>query len=119
MEPVEPVLMNIYQIDTYRKDLSWLHFSDEPRVQDRQQVKHQHTCISIFVAYPTIPSQGCIQMFFGHTVFLKLRIGQFSDTQKPPMFVAECLLILNAFGKEYFCLLKRFLFLSIHRLYFI
>ena len=31
-----------------------------------------------------------IQMFFGHTVFLKLRIGQFSDTQNPPMVLAEC-----------------------------
>ena len=34
MEPVEPVQMNIYQSRTYRKDLSWLHFEDEPRVQE-------------------------------------------------------------------------------------
>ena len=33
MEPVEPVLKNIYQSNTYRKDLSWPHFDDEPRVQ--------------------------------------------------------------------------------------
>ena len=39
--PVEPVQMNIYQSYTYRKDLSWLHFDDEPRVQKRQQVKDQ------------------------------------------------------------------------------
>ena len=26
MEPVEPVLKNIYQSNTYRKDLSWSHF---------------------------------------------------------------------------------------------
>ena len=32
--------------------------------------------------------QCCIQTFFGHTVFLKLRIGQFSDTQKLPMVIA-------------------------------
>ena len=31
-----------------------------------------------------------ILTFFGDTVFLKLRIGQFSDTQKPLMVVAEC-----------------------------
>ena len=31
----------------------------------------------------------CIQMFFWHTVFLKLSIGQFSDTQNPPVVVAE------------------------------
>ena len=31
-----------------------------------------------------------IQTFFGHTFFLKLRIGQFSDTQKPPWVAGEC-----------------------------
>ena len=35
VEPVGPVLMNIYQSNTYRKDLSWLHFDNEPRVQER------------------------------------------------------------------------------------
>ena len=33
--------------------------------------------------------QCCIQTFFGHTVFFKLRVGQFSDAKKPPMVVAE------------------------------
>ena len=27
--------------------------------------------------------------FFGHTVFMNLRIGYFSDTQEPSMVVAE------------------------------
>ena len=35
VEPVEPVQVNIYQINTHRKDLSWLHFDDGPRVQER------------------------------------------------------------------------------------
>ena len=35
VEPVEPVQMNIYQINTHRKDLNWLHFDDGPRVQER------------------------------------------------------------------------------------
>ena len=35
VEPVEPVQMNIYQSNTYRKDLHLLHFNDEPRVQER------------------------------------------------------------------------------------
>ena len=35
VEPVEPVQMNIYQSNTYRKYLNWLHFDDEPRVQER------------------------------------------------------------------------------------
>ena len=42
--------MAIYQSNTYRKDLSWLHIHDEPRVQERQQVKDQQSYISIFVA---------------------------------------------------------------------
>ena len=31
-EPVEPVRMNICQSNTYRKDLSWPHFGNEPKV---------------------------------------------------------------------------------------
>ena len=56
VEPVEPVLKNIYQSNTYRKDLSWPIFNDEPRVQEKQQVKNQQSCISVFVAYLTNPS---------------------------------------------------------------
>ena len=49
MEPVEPAQMNIYQSDTYKKDLNWPHFSDKPRVQERQQVKDQQSDISFFL----------------------------------------------------------------------
>ena len=49
MEPAEPVQMNIYKSNTYRKDLTWLHFDDESRVQVRQEVKDQQSCISVFV----------------------------------------------------------------------
>ena len=61
MEPVEPVQMNIHQSNTYIyliKDLSWLHSDDEPKVQERQQGKNQQSCISIFIAYLTIPSSN-------------------------------------------------------------
>ena len=54
MGPVEQVLKNIYQSNTYRKDLSWPHFDDEPRVQEKQQAKDQHSCIFGFVACLTI-----------------------------------------------------------------
>ena len=37
MEPVEPVLKNIYQINTYKT------FYDEPRVQEKQQVATRST----------------------------------------------------------------------------
>ena len=50
MAPVKPVQMNIYESNTYRKDLSWLHFDDEPWIQERQQVKDQQSYISVFVA---------------------------------------------------------------------
>ena len=49
MEPVEPVLKNIYQSNTYRKDLNWPHFDDEPRVQGKQQVKDQQSCIFVYI----------------------------------------------------------------------
>ena len=42
MEPVEPVLKNIYESNTQRKDFSWPHSDDEPRVQKKQQVKDKH-----------------------------------------------------------------------------
>ena len=35
VEPVEPLQMNIYQSNTYRKYLSWLHFDYEPTVQEK------------------------------------------------------------------------------------
>ena len=50
--------MNIYQSNTYKKDLTWLHFDDKPRAQERQQVKDQQSYISVFVAYQTIPSSN-------------------------------------------------------------
>ena len=73
-------------------------------------------CLILVVSY-----QCWIQTFLGHTVFLKLKIGQFSDTQILTMVVAECLklFVFNVFGEEYLCLLKIFLFLSICGLYFI
>ena len=42
-------LKNIYQRNSYRKDLSCPHFNDKPRVQEKQQVKDQLSCIFIFV----------------------------------------------------------------------
>ena len=58
METIEPVPKNIYQNNTYRKDLSWPHFDDEPRVQEKQQVKDQQSCVSVFVACLTNPSSN-------------------------------------------------------------
>ena len=52
VEPVEPVQMTIHQSNNYRKDLSCLYFDDEPRAQEDQQ-----SCISVFVAYLTIPTR--------------------------------------------------------------
>ena len=44
--------------NTYRKDLSWLHFDNEPRVWQSLQVKDQQSHIFIFIAYLTIPSSN-------------------------------------------------------------
>ena len=35
--------MNFYQSNTYRRDLIWMHLGDEPRFQERQQVKDQQS----------------------------------------------------------------------------
>ena len=43
MEPVKPVLKNIYRT-IYRKDLSWSHFDNELRLQQKHQVKDQQSC---------------------------------------------------------------------------
>ena len=49
VEPHEPVQRNIYQSNTYRKDLNWLHLSNELRVQKEQQLKDQQS--SFFSLY--------------------------------------------------------------------
>ena len=36
--------LKIYQNQTYRKDLSWLYWDNEPMVQERQQVEDQQFC---------------------------------------------------------------------------
>ena len=58
VEQVEPVLKNIYQSNTNRKDLSWPNFDDELRVQDKQQLKDQQLCTFVFVTCLTIPSSN-------------------------------------------------------------
>ena len=58
MEPVEPIQINIYKSNTFRKDLNWPHFDDEPRVQDKQQRKDQQSCIFVFVACLTFASSN-------------------------------------------------------------
>ena len=56
--PFEAVLKNIYQSNTYRKDLSWSDFDDEPRVQEKEQVKDQQSYLFVFVACLTISSSN-------------------------------------------------------------
>ena len=48
MEPIQ-VLNNIYQSNNYRKNLSWPHFNDEPRAQEKKQMKHQQSWIFAFL----------------------------------------------------------------------
>ena len=38
-ELVQPVQISIYQNSAYKKDLSWLHFDEESRAEERQLVK--------------------------------------------------------------------------------
>ena len=70
--------MNNYQSNTYRKDLSWLHFDNEPRVKKRHPVNNQQYCISVSVAYPTIPSSNYPDMT---TVFHAWLYSRFIEIQ--------------------------------------
>ena len=58
VQPVESFLKNIYQSNTYKRNLSWLHFNHEPRVQEKQQVKGRKSCIFVFVASLSILSSN-------------------------------------------------------------
>ena len=80
-EPVEPVQMNIYRGKTYRKDLNWLHFGDEPRLQERQQVKDQQSCISVSVAYPEFQVATRSTSPDMTTVFRTWSYGRFIEIQ--------------------------------------
>ena len=50
-EPGQPVLMNIYQSNAYRKGLTQLHFFEGPSVQEKQQELNQQYYILVFVTY--------------------------------------------------------------------
>ena len=63
MELVEPVLKNIYQSKTYSKDLSWPHFDNKPRLQEKQQVKDQQSCIVAFQVATRGSSQEVTKVF--------------------------------------------------------
>ena len=80
MEPVKPVQMNIYQSNTNRKDLSWIHFDDKPRLQERQNMKDQQSYVSISVAYLKISSTSQEHLDLT-TVFHACPYGEFIEIQ--------------------------------------
>ena len=47
-EPVKPVQINIYQSNTYGKDLTWLPFNYEPRLQ-KKAASEGPTILNIFL----------------------------------------------------------------------
>ena len=84
VEPIEPVQLNTYKSNTCRKDLSWLHFNNEPRVQERQQVKEQQSCVSVFVAYITILSSNSQhQPRHGNSILCMVVCYIYRDTEQP------------------------------------
>ena len=56
-QTVQPGQIDIYQTTTYKKDLSWLHFNNQSRIQEEQQVKDQQSYVSLSV-YLTYPSSS-------------------------------------------------------------
>ena len=65
--------MNIYQSNTYTKDLDWLHLDNEPRVQERQQVRDQQIYISFFVTRNTSPDRTAVCHPWLHGRFIEIQ----------------------------------------------
>ena len=64
-ESRKDVQMNICQSNTYQKDLSWLHFDKEQKVQKKKEKKkkkkkvaNQQSYTSVSVFCPTYPSSS-------------------------------------------------------------
>ena len=80
METAQPVYTNIYQISTYRKDLSRLHFDDDPGIQEaasegRPSVPSKFSRpipISIFdLTYPSSSWEQVYAMLHGGFIEIK------------------------------------------------
>ena len=56
MELVQPVQLNIYHGNICRKDLGWIHFDNEPRVQEKHLVWDQWSYATISKQYPIYSS---------------------------------------------------------------
>ena len=84
VELVEAVQMNIYQSNTYGKDLNQPHFDDEPWAQVRDQVKDQQSNVSLFVVYLTFPSSiQALQPRYGYNIACKAVWQVYRDTEQP------------------------------------
>ena len=55
---MQPVQINIYQSNTYKKGFSWSHLGHEPRVQERQQVFDQHSYNHVSAVYLIYPNRS-------------------------------------------------------------
>ena len=56
VELVAQIQLNIYQINTKRKDLCWIKSNYEPTLREEEILYDNHqSYISIFVAYLTFP----------------------------------------------------------------
>ena len=51
VESVQPVHLNFYRSNAYRKEFSWLHFYNEPRVHEKHQKLDQQANISFSETY--------------------------------------------------------------------
>ena len=79
MEPVQPVQMNIYCTNTYRKDFRWLYFDSETRIQKKQQMKGQQSRIPVSVAYPTYQISNCEHWPRHDNIFHRRLCGRFIE----------------------------------------
>ena len=82
--------MNVYQSNIYWKNLRWLHFEDEPRVQEKQEVKDQQYYIYPFlklIQYLRAPSTSTspdMQIAFRAKPYGRFIEIQSNHTRKKP-----------------------------------
>ena len=84
----------------HRKDLSWLR-EDEPRVQERKQVKDQQFCISFFIVYPTISSSNQKHQSRHDDSIRCMAVWQiYRDTEQPHDLIRYDVATLFSVGKS-------------------
>ena len=81
LEVVQPLWISIDQSNNYRKEFSWLHFDNEPRVQEGQLVKDQQFYRPISLIH-LIFSRKCNEQQHGYDSSIPFKAIWYLDKDK-------------------------------------